>query len=112
MGGKSARRKGHQWERDCANFFCEIGFGEACRNVTECQSGDGIDLVNTGRFDVQCKRYKSKGSVINSWLDEIPVSDTNYKLVMAKVDYEEPYVAMPLCDFKELVEIMKAEGIL
>ena len=53
MGGNSARRKGHDFEREVVNRLLHI-FPDAKRNL-EYQEGEGKDIVNTGHFRIQCK---------------------------------------------------------
>tara|TARA_Y100000593_G_scaffold19936_2_gene39959 strand:- start:4895 stop:5260 length:366 start_codon:yes stop_codon:yes gene_type:complete len=58
MSGKNSRRKGHNWERKCAQLFREIGWSNARRHL-EYQGNDlGKDLEETKPFIVQCKTGK------------------------------------------------------
>lgn len=101
MSGRRSRTKGHQYERDTANFFKSLGYENALRNVTETQFGQGIDLVNTGLFDVQCKRYKDYAPI--SKLFEVPKVDGRIALLFTKGDRKEAVVAMRQEDFAKLV---------
>jgi len=59
----NSRQKGHAWERKIAQEMREIGFSD-CITKREARGGDwsttddGIDLINTGPFAIQCKRLK------------------------------------------------------
>ena len=66
---KSARRKGHQFERDVAIKLREI-FPAAKRQL-EYQIDDcvGVDIANTGRYKIQCKKLKKYAPI--TAIDEI-----------------------------------------
>ena len=55
--GKTARRKGHNFEREVANLL-KIYFPDAKRQL-EYQEGLGYDIQNTGDLSIQCKVGKS-----------------------------------------------------
>lgn len=66
---KTARRKGHDFERDIARQFREeLGFID-CMTKREARGGDwhltddGRDLIGTSPFSVQCKRLANYASV-------------------------------------------------
>ena len=61
--GKAERDKGHNFEREIARKFREL-YPDAKRNVTEAQAGQGVDSVDFGPFDIQCKRYKAYASIM------------------------------------------------
>jgi hypothetical protein len=101
MSGKRSRNKGLQYERDTANFFKSLGYKEALRNVTETQFGQGIDLVNTGVFDVQCKRYKDYAPI--SKINEVPVVDGRIALLFTKGDRKDSMVVLRQSDFEKIM---------
>lgn len=65
---KTARKKGHDFEREIAQQFRELGWEDAmttraARGGDWSHTDDGIDLVNTEPFAVQCKRLQGYASV-------------------------------------------------
>jgi hypothetical protein len=68
-GGRHARRKGHQFERDTAIRVRHI-FPKARRHLEyQDAEANGVDLVNTGDFKIQCKKLRKYVSVTT--IDEI-----------------------------------------
>lgn len=99
--GRAARRKGHGFEREVAIKFREIGYDKACR-LLEYQEGKGIDLANTGIYDVQCKRSKKYVSL--AAINEIPFAEGRVPVLVAKADYGEVLAAIPFSYFLELIK--------
>ena len=100
--GKLSRTKGHSFERECANDFKGIGFPDAKRNLTETQTGgQGIDLVGTGDFDVQCKRKKSYVSI--NTIDEIPKVKDRIRVLVTKADRKPAMAVIEYDDFLTLI---------
>lgn len=99
----NVKKKGNRFEVWTANYFKDVlGFKDAKRNLTETQTGgQGIDLVGTGKFDVQCKRYKDYVTVKK--LFEVPVVEGRIALLITKADKKEPLVALRLSDFATLL---------
>lgn len=65
---KTARKKGHDFERSVAREFQELGWEDAmttraARGGDWSHADDGIDLVGTEPFAVQCKRLQGYASV-------------------------------------------------
>jgi HJR/Mrr/RecB family endonuclease len=100
--GRSARRKGHQFERDIAKLFREAGYYQACRQL-EYQQGLGVDLANTGKYDIQCKR--SKKAISLSAIQEVPRKANRIPVLVAKQDNMDTLVALPLKHFMELIKL-------
>lgn len=101
--GKMSRVKGHNLEREIARDFQSIGFEDAKRNVTETQTGgQGIDLINTGVFDVQCKRKKSYVSV--NTIDEVPIVKDRIRLLITKADRKP---AMAVLEWDDLMNLIR-----
>jgi len=103
MSGARSRTKGHSFERWCANFFKDhLGYKEAKRNLTETQTGgQGIDLVETGSFDVQCKRYKAYVPITKIF--EVPKVVGRIALLITKGDKQEPMAVLRLTDLARLL---------
>lgn len=71
-GGRHARRKGHQFERDTAIKLRSI-FPKARRHLEyQDAEANGVDLVNTGDYKIQCKKLRKYVSVTT--IDEIKCS--------------------------------------
>lgn len=100
---KYARTKGHSFEREIAKEFRELGFKEAmttraARGGDWSFTDDGIDLVGTKPFAVQCKRLASYASVNTieeivryEHENEIPllITKANNKPTMAVIAWED-----------------------
>lgn len=108
MSGKRSRTKGHSFERWCANKFKKF-FPNARRHL-EYHSADanGIDLVDTGSFRVQCKRSKNYASFNMIKQVEIDPIEGGIPLLISKADRCEPMVAMYFDDFLRLLSENRA----
>jgi hypothetical protein len=103
--GRLSRRKGHNFEREIAIFFRNI-FPEARRHLEyQDAEANGVDLVHTGPFKIQCKRGRKYSSLqaikeitANELIGDIP-------LLITQGDHERILVALPLEDFIRLAEI-------
>lgn len=104
MGGKSARVKGFSYERLIASHFKLIGYPHAKRKL-EYQVSDelGIDLDNTGIYNVQCKRLKKYASI--SMIEEVPHQEGKVPVLITKADNKPSMVVIPLEHFLELVRV-------
>ena len=73
--------------------------------------GDGDPDVRAGDwFHIECKvgRKMTIGSAIKQAVDDSDVAERLMPIVVAKVDYTEPYVALRLNDFGRLVSALWA----
>lgn len=97
-GGKSARTKGHSFERFVAIKLREI-YPNARRQL-EYQIDDcnGVDISGTGQFKFQCKKLKKYASInaikeiqCETILGEVPILVTagDHETVMAVLPFEE-----------------------
>lgn len=97
--GKANRRKGHNFEREVAKDFREIGYPDAIRQL-EYQEGLGVDLKNTGLFRIQCKNKKRyvNPDILNSqdW-DGLPI-------VVTKANRKKPMAIMFWDDLREILK--------
>ena len=93
--GKTARRKGHNFEREVARML-RIYFPNAKRQL-EYQEGLGFDIAETGDLSIQCKVGKS--FKIEKALKE---AERNDKIAMAitKRDREDIVVSLYWKDFE------------
>ncbi len=97
-GGKTSRRKGHNFEREIVNALKDV-FPDAKRNL-EYQEGQGVDIANTGEFSIQCKVGKSFR--IEPALHEAYKKD-KIALAITKKDRQDIIVSMYFEDFKKLL---------
>jgi len=106
MGGNHSRTKGFSFEREIANKFKEF-YPEARRHL-EYHSSDanGVDLINTGDWQCQLKRYKQYAPI--SKIEEIQVEGNH--LLITKADRKPAILCMYLdCFFDMLRKIFKLE---
>jgi hypothetical protein len=93
--GKTARRKGHNFEREVANLL-KTYFPDAKRQL-EYQEGLGYDIANTGELSIQCKVGKS--FKIEKALGEA-VRPKFIPVAITKRDREDIVVSMYWKDFE------------
>jgi len=99
--GKSQRTKGIGYEREIARRFRDV-FPQAARNLTETQAGgQGVDLVNTGRLRIQCKRGRQYAPCVR--IEEVSAGD-GLPVLVTKADRRPDLVVMRLCDFLAMLE--------
>lgn len=103
-GGARSRRKGHQFERDCAIVLRDIFPGARRHLEYQDSQANGVDLAETGDLRFQCKKLKSYASVNtihevqhDSALGEIPV--------LLTAGDNEP--AMAVLPFSDLINLLK-----
>lgn len=104
--GRTARRKGHSFEREIAIMFRENGYPKAHRQL-EYQEGLGVDIAGVDIYDPQCKRTKKYTSL--SAIKEVPRKEGRVPLLIAKEDHGEILVAMPIKHFFELLKQKQKE---
>jgi len=108
MGGSHSRTKGHSFERKIANELKRF-YPEAKRNVTETQTGgQGVDLVDTGPFKIQCKRYKGYAP-INKIFEVVCKAETDIPLLITKADAEPIMVVISMKHFLLMLRKVKGE---
>ena len=102
--GRRSRRKGHNFEREVAIRFREVGFSDARRHLEyQDEEANGVDLINTGCYRVQCKKLRKYAPITaieevtaDEFLGEVPV------LVTAG-DNQRPVAVLPLEEFLRLI---------
>jgi hypothetical protein len=103
LSGKSCRRKGHQFERECAAAF-RLVFPDAKRHL-ETRKSDvtGADLENTPGFLIQCKRGRKYAPL--SKINEVQIDplEGGIPVLVTKADNHEALAALPLSDFLRLL---------
>lgn len=105
--GKLSRTKGHSFERWVAQKLRKH-FPKARRHLEyQDMEANGIDLVETGCFKIQCKRGKKYSSLTAiKEIQTCPVSG-DVPLLVTKGDNEAPLVAMHFEDFLLLLSRLK-----
>lgn len=104
--GKSARQKGHAYERKIRSEFVDLGFENCETSRYESKKLDDakVDLCNTGPFNVQCKSVETLGSA-HKTLSEMP-NDEKVNLVFHKRNNKGEVVSMKKEDFYNLMKIL------
>lgn len=101
--GKLSRTKGHSFERWVAIQLRHIF--PNCRRHLEYQDAEanGVDLVNTGRYMIQCKRGRKYSSI--SAIKEVSYEPLTGEvpILITKADGEIPLAVIP---FDELIELI------
>lgn len=111
LSPKGRRKKGHRFECDVANDFKSMGFKNAGttrerRGGNWSDSDNGIDLVETGPFSVQCKSWEDYVSIER--IREIQLPEGQIPLLITKGDFKEPMAVLP---WKKMMEIIQRAGI-
>lgn len=105
--GKSARRKGHNFEREVVNKFRGIGWSKAKRHL-ESQGNiehQGIDLDNTYPFAIQCKSREEYVSI--NTIEEIKPDNGYIPVLITKGTRKLPMAVMPLAEFYKLAKKLR-----
>lgn len=104
--GRWVRRKGHQFERDIAIALRDI-FPKARRHLEyQDAEANGIDLVETGRFCIQCKKYKSYVPI--STINEV-MCDRRLGEIPVLISAGDNLPTMAVLYFEDLKDLMKAK---
>ena len=104
--GKSARQKGHAYERKIKNEFIEMGYSDCETSRYESKKLDDakVDLTNTGIFHVQCKAVEILWSA-HKTLSEMP-TDEKINVVFHKKNRKGEVVSMTKEDFYRMIELI------
>lgn len=105
--GSRARKKGHQFERDVAIALRAV-YPKARRHLEyQDAEANGVDLVETGPFKIQCKKYKTYAplSAIKEVNCERELGDI--PVLVTAGDGEEPLAALPFGDFLTLIRALE-----
>lgn len=103
QNARRSRTKGHQFERDVAIALRSV-YPDARRHLEyQDQEANGVDLVATGPYRIQCKKYRKYAPIgairevtADELMGEVPV------LVTAG-DSERPVAVVPLEEFIRLI---------
>lgn len=112
MGKINSKAKGSDYERKIAKEFREYGFSNCKTSRFESKMLDdaGVDLTNTGFFNVQLKAVERLGSY-HDILTSMP-KDNNYNVIFHKRNRKGETVTMSKEDFYEIMEMLIKTGIL
>ena len=108
----NSRNKGKRFELAIAKMWREITDQEVERSSFASKKLDdmGVDLTKTDPFYVQCKAHE-RSLDLHTILENMP-HDGHYNLVVHKRNHRPPIVAMHLEDFRELLEMLKRNGVI
>ena len=103
MSGARSRRKGAQWERDLVHLFRKAMPGAVVRRGLQCRSGDEVADVDCPVFWPEAKRGKKPNvrGALRQARDAAPKG--RLPLAVIRDDRQEPFVALSLDDFLDLV---------
>jgi hypothetical protein len=102
--GKSARAKGHQWERDFVNQYWKSVDPSSMR-MLEYQEGGDVDISTKLQYAIQCKCM----GVWGGWkaledLDNLPEDDERIKVGAIKQLNKGTCIVLPIEDFMRIVK--------
>lgn len=106
---RSRRKRGHGFEREVAIMFRDVFPG--ARRHLEYHPADatGIDLINTGRYRIQCKRnhhYASLRAIEEVQCDEIMLGHT--PVLVTQGDGLRVLCALPIEELIRLIRIAQS----
>ncbi len=111
LSGKGCRAKGHSFERWVAEQMRRI-YPEARRLLEyQAEEANGVDLQNTGRYLIQCKRNRKYAPL--SAIEEIQICpiEGGTPVLVTKGDGKTPLAVLPFEEFIRLLsEVKKKNG--
>jgi len=111
MTGKYNRQKGHNYERQICRELNEYFPGAVtARAGASGEDPKGIDIVNTGMFNIQTKARQNL-NLFDVLFGEMPDSE-NINIVFWKRNRQKDIVVMDKESFYELLEVLRRERIL
>lgn len=111
MAQINARNKGHQFELYMRNVFRALGFMDAktSRSCNRELDAAGVDLVETGRYLVQCKAVE-RSQDNHKLLARMPNVPGSIKVVAHKRNRQGTTVTMSLADFTLLATALQRQS--
>lgn len=103
--GRRSRTKGHSFEREIAILIRQI-FPDARRHLEyQDAEANGVDLIGTGSYRIQCKRGKKYASL--TAIEEVTADEAlgEVPLLVTQGDHKRILVAMPIEEFTRLVTL-------
>lgn len=101
---KLSRTKGHSFERSIAKLIRHL-YPESRRHLEyQDAEANGVDLVNTGYYRIQCKRGRRYASL--SAIEEVTADELlgEVPILITQGDHKRILVAMPFEEFLRLIE--------
>jgi len=100
----NAKQKGNRWELLCVHLLKPI-FPQAAtaRLMSKAADDAGMDLVNTGRFNIQCKHVE-RGLDLHGTLDKMPTFGFN--VVLWKKNRRTPLAVLTMSQAQELTSLL------
>lgn len=107
MGGKLSRTKGHSFEREIAIALRPIFPGARRWLENHKDDANGVDLVGTGRYRIQCKRGRKAAPL--SKIREVQCDEQlgDVPVLVTQGDRDRILVAMP---FEEFLRLLKSQS--
>lgn len=102
---KLSRTKGHSFERFIAQAL-RLVFPDARRHLEyQDAEANGVDLINTGHYRIQCKRGRRYASL--TAIEEIQLEEAfgDVPVLITQGDRKRVLVALPLEEFVRLIKI-------
>jgi hypothetical protein len=101
----NAKQKGNRWELLCAHLLRPIWPQVAtARLMSKAADDAGMDLVNTGRFNIQCKHVE-RGLDLHGTLDKMPTFGFN--VVLWKKNRKTPLAVLTMSQAQELILLLQ-----
>lgn len=101
----NAKQKGNRWELACARLLKPIWPQAAtARLMSKAADDAGIDLVNTGRFNIQCKHVE-RGLDLHSTLDRMP--NFGFNVVLWKRNRKTALAVLTMSQAQELIYLLQ-----
>ncbi len=103
---KSQRVKGHAFERYVAIAMRKI-FPQARRHLEfqKEEAAEGVDLVHTGRYKIQCKRLRKYASITAIFQVKLCPIEGGCPVLITQGDRLEAMVVLPFSEFLALVKL-------
>lgn len=104
--GKRNRINGHNYEREIRKKWYEAGWIHVVTSRSESKNADdqGLDLVHTAPFGIQCKYSKTRPNYINI-LSNMPTMLKN--ILFHKIPRGKTYITMEEDTFWEILKHVK-----
>jgi hypothetical protein len=100
----NAKQKGNRWELLCAHLLKPTWPQVAtARLMSKAADDAGMDLVNTGRFNIQCKHVE-RGLDLHGTLDKMPTFGFN--IVLWKRNRKTPLAVLTMSQAQELTSLL------
>ena len=102
-----SKNKGSAYERKLAKEWREFGFSDCKTSRFESKMLDdlGVDLTNTGIFNIQAKAVERLSPSYHEILASMP-KDNNYNLIFHKRNRKGDVVVMTKEDFYDILQML------